>query len=126
MAIKCHVCLQECTQNFVVTESCILISPKKLDKEKRVLKTRRIILKKTMQNLALDVTEWFVPLLAPFNFVKISYLPKKRSGGETSYSVSLRTVVNKECLKYAPRIFYRLYSPLQVTELQTLYKPTFA
>jgi hypothetical protein len=65
-------------------------------------------LTKTTYTLAMDVTDWFVPLLASFNFVKISYLPKTRSGGETPYSVSLRTVENKEFRKYEPRIFPRL------------------
>jgi hypothetical protein len=69
---------------------------------------RRITLTKIMQTLALDVTEWFVLLLASSNFVKISYLPKTRSGRETPYSVSLRIVENKEFRKYAPRTFPRL------------------
>ena len=46
--------------------------------------------------------------LISFNFVKLSYLLKARSGEETPFSVSLRTVENKEFRKYAQRIFLRL------------------
>jgi len=42
--------------------------------------------------------------LASFNFVKLSYLLQTRSGGETPYSVSLRTVENEEFRKYAQTI----------------------